>query len=149
MSEHRIFVDWKRDTPDFEYDTYDRTYAVRFEGGWLAKSSAAPQFKGNADLPNPEEYFAAALSGCHMLTFLAVAARSHLQVDTYTDEAVAHLDKNEFGKFVISSVVLSPKVKFSEPVPDERFQHMHKKAHENCFIAGATACEVRIEPIQE
>lgn len=149
MSEHRIFLDWKRETPDFQYDTYDRTHAIRFEGGWLAKGSAAPQFKGNADLPNPEELFAAALSACHMLTFLAIAARSHLIVDSYTDEAVAHLGKNEVGKFTITGVTLRPRVKFSEPVDDERFQHMHHKAHENCFIAGATACEVTVEAIQE
>ena len=61
MSEHKAFVKWSRTTPDFNYDTYDRTHSVRFDGGIEIKASAAPEFKGNAGLVNPEEQLVAAL----------------------------------------------------------------------------------------
>ncbi len=32
MSQHTATVTWKRKTPDFAYDTYDRTHDVKFEG---------------------------------------------------------------------------------------------------------------------
>ena len=75
MSEHRISLAWKRQTPDFAYDTYDRTHTVMFEGGQTIQASAAAAYLGKADYANPEELLAASLSSCHMLTFLAIAAK--------------------------------------------------------------------------
>lgn len=147
MSLHKARVYWKRTTPDFAYDTYDRTHDVVFEGGNEMKMSAAPDFKGNGTLVNPEEQLAAALSSCHMLTFLAIAARSRLVVDRYEDDAVAELAKGPEGKLCITKVTLHPKVTFAAPEPTaEKLAHLHQKAHENCFIALSVKCEVAIAP---
>ncbi|MBI1862199.1 MAG: OsmC family protein [Deltaproteobacteria bacterium] len=147
MSEHRATVTWKRTTPDFVYETYDRTHEVRYEGGIQHKASAAKEFAGKPEFANPEELFAGALASCHMLTFLAVAAKSRLTVDSYTDTPVAHLDKNATGKLAVTKTVLRPRVTFSKetPVTREKLVELHDKAHRNCFIANSVACEVITE----
>jgi organic hydroperoxide reductase OsmC/OhrA len=148
VSEHRVRIEWNRRTADFEYTTYDRTHKVTFEGGTSIESSAAPEYQGKKELSNPEEMLAAALASCHMLTFLAVASRSHFIVDAYSDDAVATLGKNSEGKLTVTEIKLSPRVKFSVPLDPERFKRFHEKAHSNCFIAQALSCRVEIDPVQ-
>lgn len=146
MSVHRARVEWRRATPDFDYDTYDRTHTVGFEGGQSLQGSSAPDYKGLAAHANPEELLAAALASCHMLTFLAIAAKSRLVVDAYEDQAEALLGKNAAGKMAVTKVVLRPKVTFAgEPPAAEKLRDLHDKAHRNCFIANSVACEVTVE----
>ncbi|MGE0713196.1 MAG: OsmC family protein [Planctomycetota bacterium] len=147
MSEHRVSLSWRRETPDFAYETYDRTHRVRFDGGQELGSSAAPDYQGDAALANPEELLAASLSSCHMLTFLAVAAKSRLTVDAYEDEAVATLEQNAEGKMAVTRVVLRPRVRWGGEAPrPERLATLHEKAHKNCMIANSVRCEVTVEP---
>jgi len=149
MSEHKASVRWKRTTPDFNYETYDRTHEVIFEGGQKVKSSAAPTYMGKAEHSNPEEFFVASLSTCHMLTLLAVAAKSRFTVDSYEDHAVAILDKNENGKLAVVKTILRPKVVFSgEKKPTtEQIKDLHSKAHHNCMIANSVRTDVVVEPV--
>jgi organic hydroperoxide reductase OsmC/OhrA len=148
MSEHRVHVRWQRNTPGFGYDEYDRTHAWEFGGGARLSASSAPEFKGRADLPNPEEALVAALSSCHMLTFLAVAARRRFVVDAYDDAAVGHLEKNADGKLAITRVELRPRASFSgEKRPSaEDVARMHEVAHRECFIANSVKTEVSVLP---
>lgn len=147
MSEHRAKVAWKKTTPDFAYETYDRTHTISFPGGSLLSASAAPEFMGKKELANPEEMLAATLASCHMLTFLAVSAKSRLVVESYEDSPVAILDKNAAGRMCVTQITLNPKVKFGgeKPTP-EKFKDLHEKAHRNCFIAGSLSAEMKLEP---
>ena len=149
MSEHKVTLSWVRNTEDFSYLKYDRTHEWKFEGGIVIKASGAKEFHGNPALPNPEDALAASLSSCHMLTFLAIASRKKMIVDSYKDHAVAILEKNEKGKLAITKTYLRPKVIFSgDNIPDKQdlFQ-MHHRAHEECFIANSVLTEVIIEPV--
>lgn len=146
MSEHRVTVVWERTTDDFVYDSYSRSHTWEFEGGVRVPASAAPAFFGSADRVDPEEAFVAALSSCHMLTFLAIAAKKRLVVDGYRDAAVGHLEKNEEGKLAVTRVILRPSVTFQEEPAPEVVERMHHKAHENCFIALSVKTDVRVEP---
>ena len=148
MSEHFATTHWKRETKDYAYESYDRTHTIGFGGGSKIKASSAPEFMGKAELANPEELLAGALSSCHMLTFLAVASKSRLIVNQYEDKAVAILDKNAAGKLCVTKIILRPKVSFdaSTPVPVEKLTDLHSKAHKNCFIANSVACQVVLEP---
>ena len=147
MSEHKASVAWKRTTKDFAYETYDRTHEIKYEGGIKHAGSAAKEFMGKPEAANSEELLAAALASCHMLTFLAVAAKSRLIVDSYQDSPVATLDKNAAGKLAVTKVHLHPRVQFSSgtPVTREKLTELHDKAHRNCFIANSVACEVVTE----
>jgi organic hydroperoxide reductase OsmC/OhrA len=146
MSEHKINLIWQRNTPDFNYKTYDRAHTIRFSGGATTQVTAAPEFLGSPALANPEELLVAALSSCHMLTFLALAAFKGLVVDNYADEAVGVLSKNSDGKMAVTEVILRPQIMFRGNQPDTATLHqLHEKAHKECFIANSVKTEVRVE----
>ena len=148
MAEHRASLSWKRGEREFTYDSYSRDHEWSFEGGIKVAASAAPGYLGSAERVNPEEAFVASLSSCHMLTFLAVAAKRRFVVDAYDDEAVGHLEKNEEGKLAVTRVILHPKVIFGgEKRPtEEQIATMHKQSHEQCFIASSVKTAVSVEP---
>jgi organic hydroperoxide reductase OsmC/OhrA len=148
MSEHEARVAWQRGDVEYTPETYDRTHRWTFGGGVEVEASSAPEYRGRAELPNPEEALVAALSSCHMLTFLALAARRRLVVDSYHDEAVGHLEKNEQGRLAITRATLRPRVVFGgekQPSADE-IARLHHLAHEQCFIANSVTTDVRVEP---
>jgi organic hydroperoxide reductase OsmC/OhrA len=146
MSEHKITLEWLRTTASFDYDVYNRAHVVEFAGGQQLRCSAAPEYKGDPALANPEETLAAALSSCHMLTFLAIASKKRLVVDSYTDAAVARMAKNAAGKMAIVETTLRPKVVFSGTAPSrDDLETMHHKAHEACFVASSVNFPVHVE----
>jgi organic hydroperoxide reductase OsmC/OhrA len=149
MSEHQATIVWNREGKDFGYKTYSRDHVWRFENGIEVPASAAPAYFGNPQRVDPEGALVAALSSCHMLTFLAVCARKRLVVDSYDDEAVGYLEKNAEGKLAMTRVVLRPRVRFGGdgPPSDEEFAKLHDKAHHACFIANSVRTEVTVEPV--
>ena len=104
-------------------------------------------YRGNRAHVNPEEGLVAALSSCHMLTFLAVAAKKQFVVDQYSDHAVGFLEKNQKGKLAITRVVLHPRVVFGGPTPPtpEQIAALHERAHAECFIANSVLTDVTVE----
>ena len=146
MSEHTANIIWNRHTQDFTYDSYNRDHEWAFKD-IKVPASAAPDFKGNPDHVDPEQAFVAALSSCHMLTFLAIAAKQKFIVDSYEDNAVGYLEKNAQGKLAMTRVILRPHIQFADnkiPSSDE-LKEMHNKAHHNCFIANSITTDVTIE----
>ncbi len=151
MAEHKVSVHWQRSSDDFSYEAYTRDHVWKFEGGVEVPASAAPAFRGNPARVDPEEAFVAALSSCHMLSLLAIAARKRFRLDTYDDDAVGHLEKSADGKLVITRVYLRPRIKFSgERIPTlEQIEKLHDEAHEECFIANSVKTEVICQPQPE
>jgi organic hydroperoxide reductase OsmC/OhrA len=148
MSEHRATIDWKRSTPEFTYQTYNRDHDWTFDAGITVRASAAPGYLGNESCVDPEEAFVASLSSCHMLTFLAIAAKKRFVVDRYRDEAVGWLAKDGDGRLAITRVTLRPEIGFSGeklPTPDD-LRELHDQAHRACFIANSVKTEVVVEP---
>lgn len=146
MNEYKAKLQWNRQTPDFSYDTYDRSHSVRFGSGESMEMSAAPEYKGDPKHVNPEELLVAALSSCHMLTFLALVARKRLIVDAYEDDAVGVMSKNKHGKMFVSHVTLRPKVTFQSSVDASVLAELHHHAHVECFIANSVCTEVSVQP---
>ena len=109
-SSYQTTLTWARQTPDFSYDTFDRTHTLKLSPQVEIQSSSAAEYAGNADLANPELLIAGALSTCHMLTFLAICAKSRLVVNGYTDTAVAELGKKDDGRIAVTRITLNPKV---------------------------------------
>jgi len=148
MSEHRASVHWSRGGAEFTYEKYPRLHRWTFGGGVSLDGSSAPEYLGDAKLPNPEEALVMALSSCHMLSFLAIAARKRLTVESYEDDAVGHMEKNAEGKLAITRCELRPRVRFSgASVPDaEALAKLHEQAHHVCFIANSVKTEVTVRP---
>ena len=146
MSEHKASISWTRGGKDFAYETYSRDHSWRFDGGVEVAATAAPAFLGNPAHVDPEEAFVAAVASCHMLTFLAIAARRRFVVDGYDDAAVGVLEKNADGKLAVTRVSLHPKIRFGgekRPTPEE-IARLHELAHENCFIANSVRTEITV-----
>ena len=145
MSEHKATVRWSRDGKDFAYKTYSRDHAWIANGNEIA-ASATPAYLGNPNRVDPEAALVAALSSCHMLTYLAVAAIGGFVVESYEDDAVGHLEKNAAGKMAVTRVELHPKIAFGgakQPTAAD-LERLHDKAHKECFIANSVTTEVRV-----
>ena len=148
MSEHKATVRWTRDGKDFTYKTYSRDHAWKFPNGVEVPASAAPAYLGNPNRVDPEAAFVAALSSCHMLTFLALACNKGFVVESYEDDAVGHLEKNAAGKMAVTRVELHPKIAFggAKAPAQADLDWLHDKAHKECFIANSVTTDVRVVP---
>ena len=154
MSEYTADLLWERDpSQDFLGNRYSRRHELRFDGGVVMPGSSAPSSvplpMSDASAVDPEEAFVASLSSCHMLWFLAIAAKRQFVVDRYADAAIGVMARNEQGKLAMTRVTLRPAVTFSgehQPTRDELDQ-LHHKAHEECYIANSVKTEVVCEPV--
>ena len=146
MSEHKAKIVWVRNGADFSYKTYPRDHVWRFENGVEIAGSAAAAYLGNPQRVDPESAFVAALSSCHMLTFLALASNKGFIVDSYEDAAVGHLEKNASGKLAVTRVELHPKIVYSgaKQPNNSDLEWLHDKAHRECFIANSVTTEVKV-----
>ena len=156
MAEYTAEVRWVRDAAQgFLDNRYSRRHELRFDGGAVVAGSSSPHSvplpMSDAAAVDPEEMFVASLASCHMLWFLALAAKAKFCVDRYADAAVGTMEKNTQGRVAITRVVLRPEVGFSgERVPSRaEIEALHHAAHEACFIANSVKSEVRIEPVLE
>lgn len=146
MSQHVAEISWKRTTESFAYDDYSRTHDVRFDNGLVVKAAASPDYRGDPSCVDPEELFVAALSNCHMLTFLSICAKKRLVVDAYDDRAVGRMEKNAAGKVAVTQVALNPRVVFAPGTAVGRalLEKLHHDAHEHCFIANSVTTKVDV-----
>ena len=124
MAEHRATIEWQRGDRDFSYAAYSRDHTWQF-GEIRVDASAAPAFRGTPGRVDPEEAFVAALSSCHMLTFLALASRDGIVVDAYEDDAVGYLERNGDGRLAITRVVLRPRATFAAARGQHCVCHLH------------------------
>jgi len=149
--QYRATVKWTRDGSAFTDQRYSRGHTWRFDGGIEVPASSSPLSVrlpySVAEAVDPEEAFVAAVSSCHMLTFLYVAAKQGFVVDEYADDAVGEMSKNEGGKLWVSKVTLAPAITFSRarrPSP-EQLDELHHLAHEECYIANSVKSEVVVQ----
>jgi organic hydroperoxide reductase OsmC/OhrA len=145
MSEHKATIKWSRAGKDFTYKSYSRDH-VWIANGTEIPASATPAYLGNPNRVDPEAALVAALSSCHMLTFLALAANKGFVLESYEDAAVGHLEKNAAGKMAITRVELHPKIAFGgakQPTAAD-LEWLHDKAHKECFIANSVTTDIRV-----
>lgn len=131
--------------PVVEPQSFCRDHQITFGSGQQVLGSSAPEYSGNAVHVNPEESLLAALSSCHMLTFLTIAHLKRLPIISYQDKAYAELGKNAAGKIFVSKIVLSPMVEFACEVDQDVIAKIHEKSHNNCFIANSLSSETIFE----
>jgi organic hydroperoxide reductase OsmC/OhrA len=152
--EYKANVRWTRGEGEaFSDNRYSRAHRWSFDGGIELMASASPSVVplplSREDAVDPEEAFVAAISSCHMLTFLSIAAKKRFVVELYEDEALGIMTKNENGKLFVSRVILDPKIEFSgDKVPSpEQVADMHHLAHKECFIANSVLTDIVVAGI--
>lgn len=154
MGEYVATIEWRRDDAVFTDNRYSRAHMWAFDGGVRVPASASPHVVrppfSDPEAVDPEEAFVAAISSCHMLTFLHMAAKHDYAVDSYVDEAVGVMEKNADGKLAVTRVTLRPRIRFTgERRPDAgALDALHHEAHEACFIANSVRTEILVETVE-
>ncbi|MEP7042926.1 MAG: OsmC family protein [Dokdonella sp.] len=151
MSEHTATVHWQRGDADFAQGHYSRRHEWRFDGGAVVAASPSPHvvpapWSDPAGV-DPEEAFVVAISSCHMLWFLSLAAERGFVVDRYEDEAIGTMTRIAPQRHAITEVVLRPLIAYAAGhAPDAVAANaLHEDAHERCFIANSVKTAIRIE----
>lgn len=146
MSDLSIQLHWQRTEPDLQPGKYSNAHTVQFNDSHDLKVDAAPDWGGDPSNTNPEQALASALSSCHMMTFLALAAKAKWPVASYHDHAVAHLGKNPKGQMSLTRIDLHPVVRFDTgfTVEEQKLEEMQDRAHRYCFIANTLADSVEV-----
>jgi organic hydroperoxide reductase OsmC/OhrA len=149
MATYTADVTWTlRDGEEFPRGRYSRGHTVSFDGGITMPASASPHVVGKWAVEaavDPEEMLVAALSNCHMLSFLHVARLAGFTVAAYRDHAEGVMEHIAPAKQAVTKVVLHPQIEWVGAAPDkEKLQHMHHEAHEACFIANSVRTAVTV-----
>jgi organic hydroperoxide reductase OsmC/OhrA len=127
------------------YQGYGREHEVRVAGKPVIAGSSDAAFRGDATRHNPEDMLVAAVSSCHMLWYLHLAAVAGVVVTSYVDSAVGMLlERANDGRF--TEVVLHPLVTITADSDPVRAASVHEDAHRACFIANSVNFPVRCEP---
>lgn len=144
---YRVAVDWtgNRGTGTAGYQGYERSHDIRVAGKPVLAGSSDAAFRGDASRHNPEDLLVAALSSCHMLAYLHLAATAKIVVTGYSDNAEGMMEAdNEGGRFV--EVVLRPTVTVKDASDTTKAEALHVDAHHACFIASSVNFPVHCEP---
>ncbi|MGD8379175.1 MAG: OsmC family protein [Gammaproteobacteria bacterium] len=153
MAEYFADISWELgEGEDFPGNKYSRGHKWKFDGGYEMPASSSPHVVpvpfSVESFVDPEEAFVASLSSCHMLWFLALAAKDGFIARRYDDKAKGVMARNAEGRLAMTEVVLSPVVAFDAGAkPTARqLERLHHEAHEKCFIANSVKTAIRIEP---
>lgn len=144
---YRVDVEWtgNRGSGTDGYRNYGRDHVVRIDGKPDLAGSSDPAFHGDAARHNPEDLLVAALSTCHMLSYLHMAMLAGVVVTAYADAAEGTMETaGNGGRFV--EVVLHPVVTISAGSDPAKAEAAHATAHHACFIANSVNFPVRCEP---
>jgi organic hydroperoxide reductase OsmC/OhrA len=127
------------------YRDYQRAHEISADGKPMIPGSSDPAFRGDPARWNPEELLVAALSQCHMLSFLSLCAVEGVVVTGYRDHAAGTMAETPDGGGHFEQVVLRPAVSFASPADAERAAELHERAHHLCFIASSVNFPVHCE----
>lgn len=128
------------------YRGYSRDHDIEINGLPTLKGSADPTFHGDRTRYNPEQLLLAALSQCHMLSFLHVAVKHGVVVTEYEDNAEGLMKLNRDGSGQFESVTLKPNVTIEDPAHAVLVPQLHHEANQVCFIARSVNFPVLHEP---
>ena len=146
MSDLSISLEWFLQENELKPDTFSKNHKIIINNN-IFNAGSAPEYGGKDNELNPEQSLAAAMSSCHMMTFLALAAKMRWPVKSYKDKAHAFLGKNSKGKMCIIKIELNPIIEFDNDfvVSKEEMDKMQDRSHRYCFIANSLSKEVEIK----
>jgi len=151
MSTYTAKISWKNDSPEtFTKNRYSRAHTWAFDGGIEVPASSSPHAVrlpfSVEEAVDPEEALVAAVSSCHMLTFLWVAAKKGFLIESYEDNAVGEMTTTDDGRQWISKITLDPQIVWGDKTPTaQELKELHHAAHEQCYIANSIKSEVVVK----
>ena len=131
------------------YRDYDRAVTIEVAGKPDLLASADKPFRGDPQRWNPEDLLLAALSECHLLSYLHAAVQAGVVVVAYEDAASGVMVEDGKGSGAFREVMLRPRVTVADSSMVEAAQQAHARAHDLCFIANSVNFPVRHEAVIE
>ena len=74
MKNLSIELNWALENGELSYGKYNTDHKIKINNEILLNACSATEYGGSPNNLNPEQSLAAAMSSCHMMTFLALAA---------------------------------------------------------------------------
>ncbi|MEV6595790.1 OsmC family protein [Actinoplanes sp. NPDC051346] len=140
---HAARLEWDGATGE-GYRAYSRNHTGTAPPAHASlRLSADPHFRGDPDLLNPEQLVVLAAASCQLLSFLSVAARKHVDVVRYTDDATGFLSE-DLRHARIELIELNPVVHVVAGTDEELVLRLVEQAHEECYIARSLISEVTV-----
>jgi organic hydroperoxide reductase OsmC/OhrA len=145
---YALTVTWTGNTGEGTsgYRAYGRDHTVSAAGLPDVLGSADRTFRGDPGRWNPEQLLLAALSQCHLLSYLHVCVTERVVVQEYVDHAEATMVSDPDGSGRFTEAVLRPRVVVADASMVEAATRAHHRANRLCFIANSVSFPVRHEP---
>lgn len=130
------------------YRDYSRDHEIRMASkpDQVLAGSADASFRGDSGRFNPEEFLLAALSQCHLLSYLHACVMGGIQVVEYTDDATGTMITEADGSGHFTEVILKPRVVIAAGGDAQAAEAAHDVAHTMCFIANSVNFPVKHQP---
>ena len=146
MSDLSISLEWNLQEDELKPDVFSKNHKIEIND-YFFNAGSAPEYGGRENEINPEQSLAAAISSCHMMTFLALASKMRWPVKSYKDKAHAFLGKNTKGKMCVNKIELNPQIFFDKDfsVSKEDMDKMQDRSHRYCFVANSLSDDVEIK----
>lgn len=146
---YALTVTWTGNTGEGTsgYRAYSRDHTVSAAGLPDVLGSADRTFRGDPGRWNPEQLLLAALSQCHLLSYLHVCVTEGVVVLEYVDHAEGSMVTDRDGSGRFTEAVLRPQVVVAHPSMVEAATRAHHRANQLCFIANSVSFPVRHEPV--
>ena len=140
--------------PQLPAANFSRNSQLSAMGKHHVAASSPSTYGGDDTRYNPEELLLMSLSQCHMLTYLAIAAKKQMTIVAYEDRATGQLSMGRegadgfgvAGKMSMREVTLHPRVTVAKGTNLDDARAMHVKAHANCFMANSVNFPVTTLP---
>ena len=136
-------IAWSGSTLD---PAYSRSAELSKPGGLASiPVSSLPAHGGLGERWNPEDLLAGTLAHCHMLTFLAIAAKARVEVLGYQDRAEATM-VTEDRVSRVETILLQPTIRVAAGTDAAKVEELFQKAHKYCVIANSVTSKVDMRP---
>jgi organic hydroperoxide reductase OsmC/OhrA len=143
--QYSLNLKWTGNTGEgtLNYRSYQRGFIISINNKADLQGSADPSFRGDVTKHNPEELLVAALSSCHMLSYLHLCAEAGIVVTDYSDNATGTMTEDPLKGGFFSEVILNPVVTITDISKKEIAIGLHERANALCFIANSVNFPVR------
>ena len=117
--------------------------------GGCIEVATPPEFpKGIPGIWSPEHLFTASINSCLMTTFLAIAENSRLEFLSFQCQSTGKLEQVD-GKFIMSEILLEPKVIIAEEKDMEKAKRVLQKSEAACLISNSVKSIIIMKPVIE
>ena len=124
----------------------DRLFEIEIDNKGIIYGSADKPFFGDPNRLNPEDMLLAALSSCHMMSFMYLCRKEKIKVLSYSDKPIGELKLNVDGSGQFEIVTLYPKIKVDSELDENKLMELHQGAGKLCFIANSCNFDIVYQP---